>query len=580
MAGSNKQKGLVGLYQRRIGEPDTADEAYGYWVFAVGFLLGIAGIVAFLPSDPASSLRQWSIVLGAAGLALLVAGPVIRLPLQKSANYATVLGLILCGAAIAWFTTVFPADWSTTTGDQTVIVLYAVGIGVLAVGGLLVPMLTSTRSRIAREQAEKRASEAEAAAAEADQRASTAESRASEAESASEESRQRAEAATASATAAEERASEASERAATERSEAREASERAETAESEAREATDRAHRESERANALLIERGDLESELAALRESQAQFEVYEDRGGSYRWRMRHRNGNVIATGGQGYTRKHNAQKGLASVRKNALGAAVVHADQLPEVEAGEEGLEEVPLVPEVVAESRADFEVFEDAGGEYRWRLVHDNGNVIADSGEGYDSKSNAKRAIESVRRTAGPADFLRFDPASFEIFRDAAGQWRWRFVHENGRILGDSGEGYSRRRDARRAVDRIRDNVGDYEFEVYEDRGGKYRWRLVAGNGETVADGGQGYASESSANDAVDRVRTYAPDADRLDMGFAAFEVYHDEGDEWRWRLRHRNGKVLADGGEGYASRSGVHEAIGSVKRNAPEAATESAA
>ncbi|WP_370515938.1 YegP family protein, partial [Halapricum sp. CBA1109] len=28
------------------------------------------------------------------------------------------------------------------------------------------------------------------------------------------------------------------------------------------------------------------------------------------------------------------------------------------------------------------------DEGGQYRWRLVHDNGNVIADGGEGYASK------------------------------------------------------------------------------------------------------------------------------------------------------------------------------------------------
>jgi uncharacterized protein YegP (UPF0339 family) len=570
MAGSTNRKGLVGLYQRRIGEPETADEAYGYWVFVAGFLLGIVGIVAFLPSDPASTLRQWSIVVGAAGLALLVAGPVIRLPLQRSATYVTVLGLLSCGAAIAWFTTVFPADWSTSTGDQTVILLYAGGIGLMAVGGLLVPMLTSTRSRAAREAAEKRASEAETEVAASETRTAEAESRAAAAETAATE-------ANAERSASSERAAAAEAAATGSENRAREAEERAEASERTAREAADRADREQERTNLLLVERGNLESELEALRGSQAQFEVYEDRGGKYRWRLRHRNGNVIASSGQGYTRKHNAQKGLASVRTNALGAVVVHADQMPDVAPGEEELASVPLIPEEAETSNATFEVYEDAGGQYRWRLVHDNGNVIADSGEGYDSKSNAKRAVESVRRTAGPADFLQFDPASFEIFRDAAGQWRWRLVHENGRILADSGEGYSRRRDARRAVDRIRDNVADYEFVVYEDRGGKYRWRLKAGNGETVADSGQGYASEGSANDAVDRVRRYSPDADRLDMGFAAFEVFRDEADEWRWRLRHRNGKLLGDGGEGYASRSGLHEAIAGVKRNAPGAATD---
>ena len=49
-----------------------------------------------------------------------------------------------------------------------------------------------------------------------------------------------------------------------------------------------------------------------------ARFEVFRDRGEEWRWRLRHRNGNVIATSGEGYTRKHNAWKGLRSVMKNA----------------------------------------------------------------------------------------------------------------------------------------------------------------------------------------------------------------------------------------------------------------------
>ncbi len=38
-----------------------------------------------------------------------------------------------------------------------------------------------------------------------------------------------------------------------------------------------------------------------------------------------------------------------------------------------------------------ATFEVYEDRAGKYRWRLRHDNDNFIADSGEGYSSKAGA---------------------------------------------------------------------------------------------------------------------------------------------------------------------------------------------
>jgi len=39
-------------------------------------------------------------------------------------------------------------------------------------------------------------------------------------------------------------------------------------------------------------------------------------------------------------------------------------------------------------------------------------------------------------------------------QVYRDRAGTWRWRLLARNHRIVADSGEGYSRRRDAHRAV------------------------------------------------------------------------------------------------------------------------------
>jgi hypothetical protein len=60
---------------------------------------------------------------------------------------------------------------------------------------------------------------------------------------------------------------------------------------------------------------------------------------------------------------------------------------------------------------SKATFELYEDREGKYRWRLVHDNGNVIADSGEGYTKKANARKGIESVRTNAPDAPVEEVD-------------------------------------------------------------------------------------------------------------------------------------------------------------------------
>ncbi|WP_049972282.1 HVO_2922 family protein [Haladaptatus cibarius] len=50
--------------------------------------------------------------------------------------------------------------------------------------------------------------------------------------------------------------------------------------------------------------------------------------------------------------------------------------------------------------------------------------------------------------------------------------------------------------------------------------------------------------------------------------------FELYQDAADEWRWRLVASNGNIIADSGEGYASKQGAQRGIRSVKASAPDA------
>jgi len=123
--------------------------------------------------------------------------------------------------------------------------------------------------------------------------------------------------------------------------------------------------------------------------ESKATFELYEDSGGQYRWRLRHDNGNIIADGGEGYTSKRKAEQGLESVKRNAPGAHVVDQTRDEPSATGTGG-------------SKATFEVFRDAEDKWRWRLRHDNGEIIADSGEGYASKQKVEQGLESVKTNA----------------------------------------------------------------------------------------------------------------------------------------------------------------------------------
>ena len=52
-----------------------------------------------------------------------------------------------------------------------------------------------------------------------------------------------------------------------------------------------------------------------------------------------------------------------------------------------------------------AKFEVFKDKTGEFRWRLTHTNGQIIANSGEGYTTKVNAMGGIKSVKENVPAA-------------------------------------------------------------------------------------------------------------------------------------------------------------------------------
>jgi uncharacterized protein YegP (UPF0339 family) len=53
-------------------------------------------------------------------------------------------------------------------------------------------------------------------------------------------------------------------------------------------------------------------------------------------------------------------------------------------------------------------------------------------------------------------------------------------------------------------------------YKFEVFKDKAGEFRWRLVAPNGQTIATGGEGYSSKSNALNGIASVKKNAPDAE----------------------------------------------------------------
>jgi uncharacterized protein YegP (UPF0339 family) len=56
--------------------------------------------------------------------------------------------------------------------------------------------------------------------------------------------------------------------------------------------------------------------------------------------------------------------------------------------------------------------------------------------------------------------------------------------------------------------------------KFQLYKDRKGEYRWRLRARNGEIIADSNESYSSKASFKHGIDLVREQAANAEVEDQ------------------------------------------------------------
>ncbi|MBQ6093646.1 MAG: YegP family protein, partial [Clostridia bacterium] len=103
--------------------------------------------------------------------------------------------------------------------------------------------------------------------------------------------------------------------------------------------------------------------------------------------------------------------------------------------------------------------------------------------------------------------------------------------------------------------------------------------KFDLKAANGEVIASS-EVYASKGACLNGIESVKTCCAGGveDQTVEGFEAvkhpkFEVYLDKGGEYRFRLKARNGEIIAVS-EGYKAKASCLNGIESVKKNAPDA------
>jgi len=136
------------------------------------------------------------------------------------------------------------------------------------------------------------------------------------------------------------------------------------------------------------------------------------------------------------------------------------------------EGLRQLDPLTETPRSRGSRFEIYRDANGQFRFRLLASNSEVLV-VGEAYESKAGALSAINVLRGTASTA-----------VIDDMGGQTR-----QSDRRTTSSGS----------------------KFELYKDSAGRYRFRITAASGEVVAVG-ELFETKASALQAIDRVRRAA--------------------------------------------------------------------
>lgn len=113
-----------------------------------------------------------------------------------------------------------------------------------------------------------------------------------------------------------------------------------------------------------------------------------------------------------------------------------------------------------------------------------------------------------------------------------------------------------------------------------VIKEKNDKFSFRLKATNGEVIAVS-QSYKSIITCKAGIDSVMRCAPVAaveNQTEEGYAIekhpkFEVYTDKAGESRFRLKAKNGQIIA-ASEGYSSLKSCLNGIESVRKNSVDA------
>ncbi|WP_265108111.1 DUF1508 domain-containing protein [Halosolutus halophilus] len=599
---------LFRLYERYVGEPDSKKDVYGYWLFILGYVIGAAGVFTFVlgyaGNADSYTLIRISGVTAATGLAFCLFGIVLMLPVRRRGIQAGALGLAVALGGVVFFGYAYPYNWRELGADYSVevITVYTIGIGIIAGVTALVPILTGRKGMFVEEEGT--TEDPPILTGDALEGAQFAVFRDENGDWTWNVLHLEALAGTESS--------------AVTRPDAREGIERVKSQISSAglMELTTSAFRLYEGRDgtwqwALARDDGSIvgtcagefdqrdaaENSVSFLKDRGPKADVieiddaaftYTEERDQWFWKLVDDERNPLAAGEDGYHTQERAEEAARTFAERYDQARLLDIEHV--------GVE------------------LHERGDDWTWRIVDDADDVVATCTDAFGSRRGAEEAAEALLPELGSAAITVAGEPTYEHYQ-SRDEWHWRLVDENEHVVAQSPEGVADHDDSERRAEALQTNARDAdvaeietaEYEVFpaaqkltfdEDDdlsmsandqsvvtdGGtaaadgedttEWQWRLVTSDREIIAGSREPCGSPEAAEDAIDRVREQANEADLIEFENAAFQVYEADDGEWRWRLIDEDGNVLADSGEEHTSRSEAAEAMMTLKEQAPDA------
>jgi uncharacterized protein YegP (UPF0339 family) len=158
----------------------------------------------------------------------------------------------------------------------------------------------------------------------------------------------------------------------------------------------------------------------------------------------------------------------LIDADRNVIAESPETFETLAAVEAAAAKARDLGAEAELVDYDDVAFELFVEEDG-WTWRFIDEHQEVIASGAGRHDGREDAEAELDDVRKHIAAASVIEIDSAAFEFHQGDDG-WRWRLVDEAGNELAQSISTFPTRAEAQEELSVVKEFGPDSEVSIAE--------------------------------------------------------------------------------------------------------------